>query len=293
MSIRIEIAAKTNSQLGEGAFWDVHQKCLWWVDIVSGLIHKYCPNNEENETYDFNEPVGCLAPRKNGGLVLAAKSGFWLFDPETGLRTAILDPEEHMPENRFNDGATDMQGRFWAGTMKDGGASEQVGAFYRLDPDLSVTKWRDGFFTTNGMAFSPDGRKMYCSDSNAEVRKIWSYDYDVKTGTPTNERLFFDTQNVAGRPDGGTVDADGCYWQAGVSGWQIYRISPEGELLLTIDVPIEKPTKPMFGGENLDILYVTSLSMGLDPAREQPDAGSLFAIHDLGIQGIPQVPFAG
>ncbi len=153
MSIRIEIAAKTNSQLGEGAFWDVHQKCLWWVDIVSGLIHKYCPNNEENETYDFNEPSRLPCSAKNGGLVLAAKSGFWLFDPETGLRTAILDPEEHMPENRFNDGATDMQGRFWAGTMKDGSASEQVGAFYRLDPDLSVTKWRDGFFTTNGMAF--------------------------------------------------------------------------------------------------------------------------------------------
>lgn len=295
MTLKIECVAPTRSQIGEGPVWDDGAQVLWWVDIPAGYIHRYSPATGENETFEFREPVGCLAVREAGGLVLAAKSGFWFFDPETGERQAIGNPEADKPGNRFNDGTTDMQGRFWAGTMKDGGEPERSGAFYRLDPDLSVTRWRDGFFTTNGSAFSPDGRRMYFSDSNKAVRTIWSADYDTETGTPSEPDVFFDTHSVTGRPDGGTVDAEGCYWQAGIDGWQLYRISPTGEVLQTIDVPIERPSKPTFGGETLGVLFVTSLGIGLAPGTEarQPEAGSLFAITGLGIKGVPQARFAG
>jgi sugar lactone lactonase YvrE len=291
-SFEIKCVVSSQSRVGEGAFWDVAGQCLWWVDIAAGLIHRFDPESGEKLSHDFGEPVGCLAPREAGGLVVAAKSGFWLFDPDTGRREKLHDPEEDKPGNRFNDGTTDMQGRFWAGTMKDGGTPEPVGQFFRLDPDRSVTPWRDQVYTTNGLAFSPDGRIMYFSDSNPKVRTIWACDYDTDTGTPGEARLFFDTNAVAGRPDGGTVDADGCYWQAGVSGGQIYRITPDGRLDLTIDVPVEKPTKPMFGGRNLDVLYLTSIGDGIDRAA-QPEAGNLFAITGLGVQGVPQAPFAG
>ncbi len=293
MSVSIECVAPTRSELGEGAVWDNEDQRLWWVDITGGLIHRFDPESGQNETFDFGEPVGCLARRRAGGLVVAAKSGFWTFDPESGAREPVSDPEEHLPDNRFNDGTTDMQGRFWAGTMKDGGEPERLGCFYRLDPDMTVTAWRDGIYTTNGLAFSPDGRTMYFSDSNPAVRMIWAADYDTDTGEPGEPRVFFDTRQVAGRPDGGTVDAEGCYWQAGVSGWQLYRIAPDGTLDRTIDVPVEKPTKPMFGGPRLDTLYFTSLKAGLDPNRPQPEAGSLFAVTGLGVSGVPQVRFAG
>lgn len=293
MSIRIDCVAPTGSKVGEGAVWDHHTNVLWWVDIPAGLIHRFDPETGENRSVDFGEPVGCLALRETGGMVVAAQSGFWFFDPVTGQREAIGDPEADLPLNRFNDGATDARGRFWAGTMKDGGDPEPLGAFYRLDPEGTITKWRDGIYTTNGLTFSPDGRVMYFSDSYADVRTIWQAEYDLDTGTPGTPRQFFDTRAVAGRPDGATIDADGCYWMAGVSGWQVYRITPQGRVDLTIDMPVEKPSKPMFGGPRLDTLYVTSIGVALSAGRAQPEAGGLFAISGLGVTGLPQTYFAG
>jgi sugar lactone lactonase YvrE len=292
--MQIECVVASQSRVGEGAVWDDRAQVLWWVDIPAGLIHAYDPATGENRTEDFGEPVGCIAVREAGGLVVAAKSGFYLLDGEGGERRKLSDPEAHLPDNRFNDGTTDMQGRFWAGTMKDGGDPEPLGRFYRLDGDGTVTPWKDQIYTTNGLAFSPDGKTMYFSDSNPGVRTIWSCDYDTETGTPGTPREFFDTRSVAGRPDGGTVDADGCYWMAGVSGWQLYRITPEGKVDRTIDMPVEKPTKPMFGGRDLDVLYVTSIGIGLDAnGPDQPGAGGLFAISGLGVKGLPQPRFAG
>lgn len=293
--MQIECIVPSHSKVGEGAVWDDRENVLWWVDIPAGLIHQYNPDTGTNKTIDYGEPVGCLAVREQGGLVLATKSGFWLFDPKTNTRQLVHDPEPHLKDNRFNDGVTDQQGRFWAGTMKDGGTPEALGRFYRLDPDHKVTQWTDKIYTTNGLAFSPDGGTLYYSDSNPSVRTIWSCDYDTATGTPGAATVFFDTNTVAGRPDGGTVDADGCYWMAGVSGWQLYRLNPQGEVILTIDMPVEKPTKPMFGGRDLDVLFVTSIGVGLatDSEQRQPQAGGLFAITGLGIKGIPQPRYAG
>ncbi|WP_172296431.1 SMP-30/gluconolactonase/LRE family protein [Pseudoruegeria sp. HB172150] len=288
--MQVEIAVPSRSKVGEGAVWDDRAQVLWWVDIPTGLIHRTTASGVDT-TYDLGEPVGCLAVREPGGLVVAAKSGFWFYDPETGAKEKLTDPEQDRPANRFNDGTTDMQGRFWAGTMKDGGDPERCGRFYRFDPDLTVTPWKDEIFTTNGLAFAPDGRTMYFSDSNPSVRTIWACDYDTDTGTPSEPRVFFDTRAVPGRPDGGTVDADGCYWQAGVSGWQLYRITPDGRVDMTIDMPVEKPTKPMFGGPNLDILFVTSIGAGLENDPNQPQAGSLFAVTGTGCRGVPQVRF--
>ncbi len=291
--MEVECVVDSRSNTGEGAVWDERSQKLWWVDIPAGLIHCYDPASGANETTEYGEAIGCLALRESGGLVLATRSGFWLYDPETGARTAIADPEADLPDNRFNDGTVDLRGRFWAGTMKDKGDPEPVGRFYRLDPDHSVAPWKGGIYTTNGLAFSPDGNTLYFSDSNKSVRRIWQASYDQDTGTPGETRLFFDTSQVAGRPDGGTVDADGCYWMAGVGGWQLYRITPDGRLDQTIDLPIERPTKPMFGGAGLDTLFVTSAASGLSRGSDQPQAGGLFAVTGLGVTGLPQPRFAG
>ncbi|MGH1464846.1 MAG: SMP-30/gluconolactonase/LRE family protein [Cognatishimia sp.] len=293
MGIEISCVAPVAATVGEGAVWDHRANLLWWVDIVKGVVFSYDPKSQQNRSYHFGEPVGCLAVREGGGLILAAKTGFWSFDPPTGTREHICDPESHLPFNQFNDGATDTKGRFWAGTMKGNLPAEAIGNLYRLDKDLKVTQWKGEFLTINGLAFSPDGLRMYFSDSHPDRRTIWACSYDADTGTPGEPEVFFRTQSVKGRPDGGTVDAEGCYWQAGVGGWQIYRISPQGQLLTTIDLPIEKPTKPMFGGPNLDTLFVTSIGGSTSNAKSQPLAGGLFAITGLGVAGVPQQRFSG
>lgn len=290
--VDIRCISPIRAELGEGAFWDDRAQVLWWVDITNGTLYQYNPETDQTNDYDFGEPVGCLAVREQGGLVIAAKSGFWFFDPDTGNKQKIHDPESHLPNNRFNDGTTDRHGRLWAGTMCEGSPNPD-GSFYILDTDLKITQWRDKIYTTNGLAFSPDGKTMYYSDSYPDVQTIWTCDYDSTTGTTNNDKVYFDNQAIAGRPDGGTVDADGCYWSAGVGGWQVYRYSPDGDIIMTIDMPIEKPTKPMFGGKNLDILFVTSIGGDLSKDPKQPDAGGLFAITGLGIKGVPQTRFAG
>jgi len=295
-SIEIECVVDIAAKTGEGAFWDVLRQRLWWVDIPEGLVYGFDPSTGSNRRHEIGEPVGCLAPSIKGDLILATRSGFWRFDPESGEKTALHDPEAHLPANRFNDGATDPEGRLWAGSMKDdGGPPAPVGAFYRLDADLTSAKWLDGIFTTNGLAFSPDGDRIYLADSNRSVQTIWVADYDLESGEPGERRVFFDARAVAGRPDGGTVDADGCYWMAGVGGWQLVRLTPGGEIDRIVELPVERPSKPMFGGADLDVLFVTSIGTGLSPGSEakQPNAGGLFAITGLGAQGLPQARFAG
>ena len=293
MKIKIDAIIKKQYLLGEGLTWDADEQCLWWTDIITGLIYEYQPLSGKYNFYNFGEQVGCLARRESGGLILAAKSGFWFFDHNNLKKKHIFDPEIHLINNRFNDGVTDLQGRFWAGTMKDGGKSECKGSFYCLDQNKKVNKWKNGIWTTNGLAFSPDGEYMYFSDSNPRVQKIWVSKYNNDTGIPDKPKIFFDANCLNGRPDGATVDEDGCYWFAGIDGWEIYQISPNGKLLQTIKVPVEKPTKPIFGGTNLDILYFTSTSINLKNPEKQPQAGCVFSITGLRSKGITQIRYQG
>lgn len=292
--ITIERASNVTARLGEGPVWDTQDQALWWVDITGGVVHCHDPFGTD-ASWQLDEDVGCLARREAGGLVLATRTGFHFFDPDTGSTTAITDPEAELIQSRFNDGTTDPRGRFWAGTMKDRGEREPVSSFWRLDPDLQVSQGHTGVSTTNGLAFSPDGTIMYFADTATSVQTIWQADYDLETGEHGAPQPFFTTTVLPGRPDGGTVDAEGCYWMAGVGGWQVVRITPAGKVDQIIEVPVERPSKPMFGGSDLRTLYVTSISEGVTPGTEddQPLAGALLAIEGHRTHGLPQARFAG
>jgi sugar lactone lactonase YvrE len=236
--------------------------------------------------------IGAIAPRTTGGFVAAMKPGFALVDLETGACDVIASPESHLPDNRFNDGACDRFGRFWAGTMDDLEKTPS-GALYCLDAQHGVTRFEAGFVITNGIRWSGDGSRMYMADSAR--RTILEYSVDPHTGVPGNSRVFAQLGEADGWPDGLCVDADDHIWGAHWGAGRITRYDPEGRKTLEIAIPAINVTSCCFGGEDFRTLYVTSARIGLDEAqlRASPLSGNVFAITGIGVSGLPSPRYAG
>ena len=230
--------------------------------------------------------IGSIGLRQHGGLVLALRTGFHLFDAETGAVTKLVHPEPDRSTNRLNDGKVAPDGSFWAGSMDDRPEREPVAALYRLGPDYRCTRMAGGIRVSNGLAWSPDGTLLYHADSRGGV--IWRYLHDPRTGAIGPREVFAVMRPEWGRPDGGATDVEGCYWSCGVSAGRINRFSPQGELIAHIEMPVTHPTMPCFGGPDLKTLYVTSLRDGLSLQQldETPQAGGLFQI-ELDVAGVP------
>ena len=277
-----------NNRLGEGPVWNVNEHALYWVNIDGNCFYRYHPATGALEHFDVGLPIGVLRFRESGGLVLATRDGFAFWDSQTQSLEFIANPEPGKPDARFNDGAVDRQGRFWAGTIAPGATS----SLYRLDPDLSVHTMVTGVTVSNGIGWSPDNRTMYFTDSR--IRMIYAYDFDLASGTITNRRPFVHTSDDPSTPDGLAVDGEGFVWSVRWGGWRVTRYDPAGKVEREIRLPVEYPTSCAFGGEALDELYITSAwtRLGEQQKKEQPYAGDLFRIQ-TNVKGIREQFFAG
>lgn len=287
----ITCVLRAGALLGEGPLWDGADRVLFWVDIKRREVHRFDPATGRDVRWSTPEEVGSLAVRAAGGLVVALRSGFHFLDLDTGATTPIVRPEPDRPENRFNDGKPDRRGRFWAGSMHDP-ETAPTGALYRLDPDLSCHRVVDGVVCSNALCWSPDGRTMYHADTCH--RTVWAWDSDPESGEIANRRVFVRLEGAAGAPDGATVDAEGFVWLAHWDGWRVSRYDPTGRAERVIRLPVQHPTCPAFGGSDLDVLYLTSATIGLGPAElaGQPWAGGILAL-DPGVRGLPEARFPG
>lgn len=291
----IECVVDIRADTGECPVWSALEQVLWWTDIPGCRLYRYDPASGENRAFELPTPCGAFALRARGGLLLALKSGFFFFDPESGGLEPCGPAPFHHPDDRFNDGRTDPEGRFWVCSMRDPqDPVARAGVFFRVDPDRSLIPMVDDLVTGNGLGFSPDGRTMYMSDSNPAVQTIWAFDYDVGRGTISNRRVFVDMRPHEGRPDGAAVDAEGCYWTAANSGGRLIRFTPDGEVEREVLLPVRRPTMCCFGGSHLDEIYVTTQTPKGDESFDgQPQAGGLFRLTGLGIRGQPEPLFAG
>jgi len=291
----ITCVVDARAELGESTLWDPTAKVLWWIDIWSRLIHRFNPATGVDDTWEAPEYLGCLGLRAKGGLVLTMASGFYFFDPDTGRFEAIVDPESDLAETRFNDGKPDRQGRFWSGTMFEspGKPVQFIGSLWRMDADLSVHRMIEGIGCCNGLAWSPDSRTMYFSDSHTTI--VRAYDFDPATGDIDNERTFVDLKDTGGIADGATVDADGCYWVTIPVTGKVNQYDPDGNLMQSIVLPTDLPTCCEFGGENLDVLYVTTAVLKRPEPHftGQKNPGGLFAITGTGAKGLLLPAFRG
>src|SRR6266850_3235185 len=254
--LKAELVVKLSSELGEGPVWDAKQKLICWVDIVNGKIHQYAPEGKKLSTITAPQMVGAIVICKNGDFMAATQNGFARINRETHEVKMIANPEDHLPNNRFNDGKCDPGGRFWAGTMS---ISEERGAgsVYVLGNDLSVTKKMEAVTISNGMAWSIDHQTFYYIDS--PTFEVVAFRYDRRTGNITDKKVVIKIEQTEGSPDGMTIDSEGMLWIAHWDGWQVARWNPEtGEKLARIPLPVAKASSCAFGGELFEDLYITS-----------------------------------
>lgn len=290
--MKIECVADVKCTLGEGPLWDERTRLLYWVDIKAPAIWRLDPATGKTQSWPMPHRVGAIAVREKGGLIAAMKPGFATVDLDRNKVDIVASPEKDIPSNRFNDGACDARGRFWAGTMDDE-EKAPTGHLYRLDPDSNVTRFEAGFVITNAVRWSVDARRLYFVDSAA--RTIWAYDFDLANGTLGERRIFAKLTEADGWPDGLCVDAEDHVWGAHWGAGRITRYRPDGSKERTIAIPSPNVTSCCFGGERFDTLYVTTARIGLSDAELQqyPLAGGTFAVTGTGVKGVPTHRFAG
>jgi len=278
--------------LGESPVWSARESALYWVDITAPRIHRWDPASGVRQHWPMPAAVGSIGLRERGGMVVALRSGFHLFDPRSGALTFLENPEPYVPTNRLNDGKVSPEGRFWAGTMDDRPERAPTGSLYRLDADHRCTHVVEGIRVSNGLAWSPDGRTLYRSDSRGAA--IFRHAYDPDSGALGAQETFVAMRPEWGRPDGAAVDVEGCYWSCGIGMGRINRFDPDGRLVSYIALPVTHPTMPCFAGPDLKTLYVTSLREGLAaPELERtPLAGALFRI-EMEVAGTPVALYRG
>jgi sugar lactone lactonase YvrE len=286
---RIECVVRGNDQLGETPLWCERERKLWWLDIERPRLQSFDPSNGAHKVVAFDHTVflGSLALGDDGSQLLALDLELHRRQPSGEL--SPFARVERGFDNRLNDGRVDARGRFWVGTM-DNQLHRANGALYRVDPNGRVHRMLDGVIVSNGIAFAPDGRTLYFTDTRRHT--MWRFDLDLDDGTLSNRRVFADHSATGDRPDGACVDADGCLWTAFFAGRRVVRHRPDGTIDLVVPMPVTNPTCVCFGGNDWRTLYVSSATKFLTAEQRaaEPLAGSLFAIHGLG-QGLPEHRF--
>ncbi|WP_033074673.1 SMP-30/gluconolactonase/LRE family protein [Sphingopyxis sp. MWB1] len=288
----VDLFLDAGALLGESPRWNPRDSHLYWVDIDAFRIHRTDMATGADSVMQFDQPVGCIALRAGGGLIAAMKDGCALIDHWDGdARRFGPAPLEGIAEQRFNDGCVDAAGRLWVGSLTSDKANPQA-TLYRLDPDGEMTAMFGGLMTSNGAAFSPDGTRFYHADTPTHAIRV--FDVDPASGTLGEGRIFHQFETGKGRPDGAAVDAEGCYWSALWDGWRVVRLSPEGEILQTVELPVQRPTMIAFGGDDLQTAFVTSAGKNLtdEERARQPHAGGVFSFR-VDVPGLAQPDFAG
>ncbi len=289
---KVEKLLAVQNKLGEGPVWSVEEQVLYWVDIKDESYSRFEPASGMYEKVHIGVPIGVLAMRERGGLVMATKRGFAFWDVDRRRLDVIAQPEEVKANMRFNDGAVDCRGRFWAGTMNEEDEFQPDGAVYRLQPDGSVQRILTGFCVPNGMGWSPDNSIMYITDSSRQT--IFAYDFDSERSELAHERIFVSTADKGYMPDGLTVDSEGYVWSACWNGARIVRYDPRGNVERVVEMPAYRPTSCVFGGLELKELFISSSRADLSEEQlvQYPDSGDLFHAQ-TNIEGLRKFRFKG
>jgi sugar lactone lactonase YvrE len=279
--------------LGESPFWHPDEAALYWCDIPGRALHRWHPASAAHRQWPLPAEPGSCAPLPGGALLIAMRDGLFRFDPASGERHRLAKPPYDPAHERYNDGKADPQGRFWAGTIYEPRSHAKAtlqrwagGRLQRMAGDVTVS---------NGLAFSPDGRTMYWSDTTSH--RIFAFDFDGNDGSLSRQRVFAEfplrapeqpLHSYGGRPDGAAVDTEGAYWVAMIEGQRLLRLAPDGGELQALALPVCCPTMPCFGGADLRTLFITTAreNRPADELAAQPLAGCVLSLR-VDVPGLP------
>ena len=273
--------------LAEGPVWgSPAENSLYWVGILDGSVHRFNLSTHDHDRWDVGQPVGSLAIRMAGGLILAMQDGFATMNTQTKAIELIAPVENDDRNQRMNDGTCDSSGRFWAGTMSANVPVAGSGSLYRLNADGSVDCQLGDITISNGIGWSPDDSLMYFVDT--PTSRIDSFDFDPIDGQIANRRCVVEIPRDSGSLDGLAVDEDGFIWVAVWGAGEVRRYSPGGEHVSSLKLPVSAPSSCAFGGVDLGTLFVTTarLSLSSDELIAQPTAGGIYAAN-VGVRGLP------
>ena len=290
-SASVEVFADLHADVGEAPHWDERTKTLLFVDLTGGVVFRYGQSGAKLSSFSVGQEVGAVVPRRGGGLVLAVRDGVAVAS-ENGKRFELAAPvEREIAGNRMNDAKCDPAGRLFAGTTAFD-FSPHSAALYRVEPDWSFEPVVRDVTQSNGIAWSPDGSRIYFIDSATQSVDV--FDYDVGTGSAGGRRRLVTIDPAHGIPDGMTVDNRGNLWVACFGGAAVRCFSPEGEQLGEVLFPVSQVTSCAFGGPGLADLFVTSAAyrLGTDQLKQEPHAGATFICRP-GTVGMPASSFAG
>lgn len=277
-----ELIADYACTVGEGPMWHPTEQKVYWVDIMTGRMFRYDPATDDHEQCYQGDIIGGFTIQDDGALLLFMARGAVKIWRDGQLETIIEEiPDER--ETRFNDVFADPAGRVFCGTMP---TKDRLGRLYRLDPDRTLTLLLEGIHVSNGMGLTLDHKHLYYTDSGA--KKIYLFDYDSDTGAISNQRVFLDTSDQEGVPDGMTVDASGNVWSARWDGSRLTQYAADGTEIQRISFPAKKVSSVIFGGPDYMDMYVTTAG-GNNKEENGPGAGALFRLR-LGLQGLPEFP---
>lgn len=281
MNLEWTAVTREPDRLGESPFWHPLEATLYWVDIPARQV-KRLAHGGATEVWDMPSEPGCIAPVEGGGFVLALRDGVYRAAVWHAPLHCALKFNHDTATMRFNDGKADPEGRFWVGTMyepRDLRRAELYSIDLREEKPVAQLKAHNAVIA-NGLAWSPDAKSVYWADTAHHVIHRW--DWDARSNAMHDHRVFRQFEGkplgwtpgaagYGGRPDGAAVDVEGNYWCAMFEGQRLLKLSPAGEILDTIPVPVRCPTMPCFGGEDRRTLYVTS-------AREKRPAEEVAAL---------------
>jgi sugar lactone lactonase YvrE len=301
-----QVAVSEPDVLGESPFWHPTEQRLYWVDIPAMRVQRWDPASGTREQWQLEQEPGCIAPAARGGLVLALREGIYRAHSWGGPLFPIVR-FRHGKTTRFNDGKADPVGRFWAGTYYEPKDARKAD-LYSIDcrPDNGnggkplVQLKAHNAMSANGLAWSPDRRTVYWTDTSQGA--IYAWDFEAEVNVMRKHRVFRqfpgkpagwkpggpDDRSYGGRPDGAAMDAQGHYWCAMFEGGRLLRISPAGAVVAEIELPARCPTMPCFGGADLRTLYVTTASEGRPASELQalPHSGCVLATR-VDVPGLP------